>query len=91
MPKPAEIVAALADVSAIDSDETLRAEIVDLFTMLSDRMKERNDKRSALIMQKMAATVDSIPYEVLAEFGHNYNPTPAHSRYLSAHHIGGRL
>jgi hypothetical protein len=26
-------------------------------------------------MQKMATTVGSIPYEVLAEFGHNYNPT----------------
>ena len=75
MPKPAEIIAALGDVSAIDRYETLRAEIVDLFTMLSDRMKDWNDKRPALIMQKMAATVGSIPYEVLAEFGHNYNPT----------------
>jgi hypothetical protein len=71
MPKPAEIVAALGDLSAIDRYETLRAEIVDLFTMLSDRMKDWNDKRPALIMQKMAATVGSIPYEVLAEFGHN--------------------
>jgi hypothetical protein len=75
MPKPTEIVAALADVSAIDSCETLRAEIVDLFTMLSDLMKDWNDERPALIMQKMATTVGSIPYEVLAEFGHNYNPT----------------
>ena len=32
MPKPAEIVAALGDVSAIDSYATLRAEMVDLFT-----------------------------------------------------------
>src|SRR6266480_6688258 len=31
MPKPDEIVAALADVSAVDSYETLQAELVDLF------------------------------------------------------------
>ena len=41
MPKPAEIVAALGDVSAIDSYATLRAEMVDLFTDLADWMKDR--------------------------------------------------
>ena len=74
MPKPAEIVAALGDVSAIDSYATLRAEMVDLFTDLVDWMKDRNDERRALIFRKMAATVETIPYDVLAEFGHNYNP-----------------
>jgi hypothetical protein len=73
MPKPAEIVAALGDVSAIDSYATL-AEMVDLFTDLVDWMKDRNDERRALIFRKMAATVETIPYDVLAEFGHNYNP-----------------
>ena len=73
MPKPAEIVAALGDVSAIDSYATLRAEMVDLFTDLVDRMKDRNDERRAQIFRKMAATVETIPYDMLAEFGHNYN------------------
>jgi hypothetical protein len=73
MPKPAEIVAALGDVSAIDSYATLRAEMVDLFTSLSDCMKDRNDERQAQIFRKMAATVETIPYDMLAEFGHNYN------------------
>ena len=68
MPKPAEIVAALGDVSAIDSYATLRAEMVDLFTDLVDRMKDRNDERQALIFRKMAATVETIPYDILAEF-----------------------
>jgi hypothetical protein len=72
MPKPAEIVAALGDVSAIDSYATLRAEMVDLFTDLVDRMKDRNDERRAQIFRKMAATVETIPYDMLAEFGHNY-------------------
>jgi hypothetical protein len=74
MPKPAEIVAALGDVSAIDSYATLRAEMVDLFTDLADWMKDRNDERQAQICHKMAATVETIPYDMLAEFGHNYNP-----------------
>jgi len=38
-------------------------------------MKDWSDKRPAQIMQRMAATVSSVPYEVLAEFGHNYNRT----------------
>ena len=74
MPKPAEIVAALGDVSAIESYATLRAEMVDLFTSLADWMKDRNDERQAQIFRKMAATVEMIPYDMLAEFGHNYNP-----------------
>jgi hypothetical protein len=74
MPKPAEIIAALGDVSAIDSYATLRAEMVDLFTDLAEWMKGRNDERQAQIFRKMAATVDTIPYDMLAEFGHNYNP-----------------
>ena len=36
MPKPAKIVAALGDVSAIVSYATLQAEMVDLFTDLAD-------------------------------------------------------
>ena len=72
MPKPAEIVAALGDVSAIDSYATLRAEMVDLFTTMADCMKNRNDERRAQIFRKMAATVETIPYDMLAEFGHNY-------------------
>ena len=72
MPKPAEIVAALGDVSAIDSYATLRAEMVDLFTDLVDWMQDRNDERRALIFRKMAATVETVPYDMLAEFGHNY-------------------
>ena len=55
MPKPAEIVAALGDVSAIESYATLRAEMVDLFTNLAERMKDRNDERQAQIFRKMAA------------------------------------
>lgn len=75
MPKPAEIVAALKDVSAIDSYATLQAEMVDLFADMADRMDHWDDKRPALIMRKMAATVDTIPYDMLAELGHGYNPT----------------
>ena len=70
MPKPAEIVVALGDVSAIESYATLQAEMVDLFTSLADCM---NDESSVQIMRKMAATVETIPYDVLAEFGHNYD------------------
>ena len=72
MPKPAEIVAAVGDVRAIDSYATLRAEMVDLFTTMADCMKDRNDERQAQIFRKMAATVETIPYDMLAEFGHNY-------------------
>jgi CHASE3 domain sensor protein len=74
MPKPAEIVAALGDVSAIESYATLRAEMVDLFSSLADWMKDRSDERRAHIFRKMAATVEMIPYDMLAEFGHSYNP-----------------
>ena len=74
MPKPTEIVAALCDVSAIDSYATLQAEMVDLFTSLADRMKELNEERPAQIMRKMAATIGTVPYDMLAEFGHNYDP-----------------
>src|SRR5262245_40560666 len=74
MPKPAQLVAALGDVSASESYATLRAEMVDLFTDLVDWMKKRNDERQAQLFRKMAATVDTIPYDMLAEFGHNYNP-----------------
>ena len=74
MPKPTEIVAALGDVSAIASYATLQAEMVDLFTTMADGMKKRNQERPAQIMRKMAATVETIPYDVLAELGHNYDP-----------------
>jgi hypothetical protein len=36
MPKPTEIVAALGDVSAIESYATLQAEMVALFTTMAD-------------------------------------------------------
>jgi hypothetical protein len=75
MPKPAEIVAALGDVSAIDSYATLQAEMVDLFTSLANHMCESHDERSAQIMRKMAATIGTVPYDMLAELGHSYNPT----------------
>ena len=75
MPKPTEIVAALCDVSAIDSYATLQAEMVDLFTSLADRMKELNEERPAQIMRKMAATIGTVPYDMLAELGHSYSPT----------------
>jgi hypothetical protein len=66
MPKPAEIVAALGDVSAIDSYATLQAEMVDLFTCMADGIKNWDDKRPAQIMRKMAATVDSYNPALLA-------------------------
>ncbi|SDK04622.1 hypothetical protein SAMN05216338_108217 [Bradyrhizobium sp. Rc2d] len=69
MPRPVEIIAALADISAVDSYETLQAEMVDLFTSLADHMDHWNDKRPALIMRKMAATVETVPYDMLAELG----------------------
>ncbi|WP_454616504.1 hypothetical protein [Bradyrhizobium cenepequi] len=75
MPKPTEIIAALADTSAIDSYATLRAEMVDLFIGLAERMQIWNDDRAARIMRKMAATIDTVPYDMLAELGHNYNAT----------------
>jgi hypothetical protein len=74
MPKPAEIVAALGDVSAIDSYATLQAQMVDLFTSMADGMKDWNDARPSQIFRKMAATVETVPYDMLAEFGHNYDP-----------------
>jgi hypothetical protein len=67
MPKPAEIVAALGDLSAIDSYAMLQAEMVDLFADMADRMEHWNDRRPALIMRKMAATVETVPYDTLAE------------------------
>ena len=70
MPKPAKIVAALGDVSAIVSYATLQAEMVDLFNDLADWC----DDRTAQIMRKMADTVGTVPYDMLAEFGHSYNP-----------------
>ena len=74
MPKPAEIVAALGDVSAIDSYATLQARAVDLFTCMADGIKNWDDKRPAQIMRKMADTVGTVPYDMLAELGHSYNP-----------------
>jgi hypothetical protein len=74
MPKPAEIVAALGDVSAVPSYATLQAEMIDLFNSMADGMKTRNDARRSQIYRKMAATVETVPYDILAEFGHNYEP-----------------
>ena len=73
MPKPAEIVAALGDISDIDSYATLQAHMVDLFTTTADCMRKWNHARSAQIMRKMAATVDTVPYDMLAEFGYGYD------------------
>jgi hypothetical protein len=75
MPKPAEIVAALGDISAVDSYATLQAEMVDLFTMLADHMCQSQDERPAQIMRKMAATIETVPYDMLAELGHSYGAT----------------
>ena len=52
MTKLAEIVAALGDVSAIESYAALQAQMVDLFADLADAMKDRKDERSALIFRK---------------------------------------
>ena len=46
--------------------------MVDLFADLADAMKDRKDERSALIFRKMAATIGSVPYDLLAELGHCY-------------------
>ena len=73
MPKPAEIVAALGDLSDIESHATLQAHMVDLFTSAADGMKKWNRQRPALIMRKMAATVETVPYDLLAEFGYDYD------------------
>ena len=75
MPKRAEIVAALSDISAIESYATLKAEMVDMFTDLAEHMSSLDDKRPAQIMRKMVATIDTVPYDMLAELGHNYHPT----------------
>jgi hypothetical protein len=72
MPKPIEIIAALGDISGIDSYAMLQAHMVDLFTTVADGMKW-NHERAALIMREMAATVETVPYDVLAEFGYNYD------------------
>ena len=45
MPKPDEIVAALGDISGIDSYATLQAQMVDLFTPMIDLMKKWNLER----------------------------------------------
>ena len=86
MPKPAEIVAALGDVSAIPSCATLQAELVDLFTSVADHMKRRNDERLSEIMRKMAATVETVPYDMLAKLRHNYDPVFAAVLILQISH-----
>jgi hypothetical protein len=75
LPKSDEIIAALGDTSGIDSYQTLKAEMIELFTDMADRMSHWKDQRPALIMRKMAATIDTVPHDMLAEFGHSYNPT----------------
>ena len=75
MPKSDEIIAALGDASGIASYQTLKAEMIELFTDMADRMSHWKDQRPALIMRKMAATIDTVPHDMLAEFGHSYNPT----------------
>ena len=75
MPRLNEIVAALADISKIDSYETLAAEMADWFSCLAHRISTWSDKRPSQTMHKMAATIHTVPYDLLAEFGHSYNPT----------------
>lgn len=75
MPAPRQIVTSLGDTSAIDSYQVLQAEITELFADLSDRMNAWDDKRPSRIMRKMASTAHTVPYDMLAEFGHSYNPT----------------
>jgi hypothetical protein len=55
------------DTGGIDTHEALRAEMVEMFTGLADRMRRREDNRLALILRKMAATIDTVPYDTLAE------------------------
>jgi hypothetical protein len=92
MPKRAEIVAALGDISAIDSHATLKAEMVDMFSDSTEQMSSWDDKRPAQIMRKMAATIDTVPHDMLAELGHNYNPTLIASVIIlhAAHAEAGR-
>jgi hypothetical protein len=73
--KSVEIIAASPDTSATDSYETLQAEMVDLLTGFADRIDHRNNKRSGLIMRKMAATIATVPYGMLVELGHSYSST----------------
>jgi len=73
MRNPTEIAAVLGDMSAVDN-AILQAATIDLFTGLANAIDELNYKRAALIMRKMAATVATVPYELLAEFGYNYDP-----------------
>ena len=72
MPKPSEIVAALGDISDIESYATLQADMVNLFNAIADQ-KDRNDQRSAQIMRKMAATIETVPYDMLVEFNYAYD------------------
>ena len=36
-------------------------------------MKDWNDQRPAQIMRKLAATIETVPYDMLAEFNYNYD------------------
>jgi hypothetical protein len=97
MSKSTEIVAALGDISAIKSYATLQAEMVELFTDMADCERGRSGGRPEQILRKMAATVDTIPYDVLVEFD-NYDAALIASRlllwvwndapdYTDAHHL----
>ena len=71
MPTPAEIIAALGDISDIESESELRSRMVGLFTEIAHRTNRREDPRPSQIFRKMTSTVDTIPYNLLVEFGHN--------------------
>ena len=60
-----------ANINAIDSYETLRAEMIELFVDLSERMRVWDDKRPSRIMRKMAATINTVPHDTLLELGHS--------------------
>jgi hypothetical protein len=45
------------------------------FSGLADRMSAWSDERPSQTKHKMAATIHTVPYDLLAEFGHSYNPT----------------
>jgi hypothetical protein len=75
MPKPTEIIATLGDISGIDNYAMLQAHMVDLFTTMAEVAKKWNLERPAQNMRKMVATAEMVPYDMLAEFGYNYDET----------------
>ena len=48
--------------------------MVDLLATMADGMEDWSNKRATQIMRKMVTTVHKVPYDMLAECGHNYDP-----------------